>query len=218
MAARTIIERIYPTAVRSGAGLFKRKLDFVWVAISMALAVVTWGNALREAYAPIWLYVILHLQAAVLFATRHEARASTRRPLEVLVTFASLNYFIAYDPVPISSADFAFLGGVVTSMGASLALVSNHCLGRSFAVLPSLRTIRTTGMYRLVRHPIYLSYMIMEAGILLRHPRAYNVVVAAAGVILMLWRIRFEERILKQDEAYFRYMTTVPYRLIPHVY
>jgi protein-S-isoprenylcysteine O-methyltransferase Ste14 len=196
----------------------KRKLDFLWVAISIGLAIFTWRNAIRDGYAPILLYVALHLQAAILFAIRNEARASSARPLEVLVTLASLNYFLAYDPVPISSSNFAALGGFVTSLGALLALVSNHCLGRSFGVLPSLRTIQTRGIYNLIRHPIYMSYMVMEIGILIRHPRIYNAAVALAGVVLMLWRIQFEERILKQDDGYLTYMKAVPYRLIPHVY
>jgi hypothetical protein len=32
-----------------------RKLDFLWAAISLGLAVSTWLYALRDPYAPIWL-------------------------------------------------------------------------------------------------------------------------------------------------------------------
>ncbi len=198
--------------------LHKRKLDLLWVALSIVLAVHTWGNRLRDAYAPTWIYVALHLQAAILFAMRQEARVSTKRPLEFLVALASLSYFFAFNPVPTSSATLAAIGGLVTSTGALLTLISTHCLGRSFAVLPSLRTVQTSGMYRFVRHPIYMSHVIMEIGIVIGHPSVYNLVVAVVGLAFTLWRIYFEERILKQDETYLRYMATVPCRIIPYVY
>lgn len=198
--------------------LHRRKLDLLWVALFVGLAAHTWGNALRDAYAATWIYVALHLQAAILFATRQEARAVTKRPLEIFVTLASLSYFFAFDPVRTSSYALAMAGDFVTSAGAILALISTQSLGRSFAVLPSLRTVRTTGMYRFVRHPIYMSYMIMESGIVISHPGLYNLTVAVIGVGLMLWRMQFEERILRQDEAYVRYTDVVAYRIIPHVY
>jgi protein-S-isoprenylcysteine O-methyltransferase Ste14 len=198
--------------------MHKRKLDILWVVLSIGLAAHTWGNELRDAYAPIWIYVALHVQAAILFAVRTEARTSTSRPIELVVIFGSLGYFVAFDPEPNTSPGFAATGALVTSTGALLALVSTYCLGRSFAVLPSLRTIRTSGMYRLVRHPIYMSYLIMEIGIVTSHPSIYNVAVAVVGLGLTLWRIVFEERILKRDDSYLRYMDAVPCRIIPYLY
>lgn len=198
--------------------MHKRKLDILWIALSIGLAAHTWGNELRDAYAPTWIYVALHLQAAVLFAIRTEARVSTRNPVEILVVVGSLGYFVAFDPEPSVSPGLTAIGGVVTSVGGLLVLIATYCLGRSFAVLPSLRTIRTAGMYRLVRHPIYMSYLIMEIGIVTSHPSIYNAAVAAAGLALTLWRIEFEERILKRDDAYLRYMAAVPRRIIPYLY
>lgn len=198
--------------------LSRRKLDILWVALFVALAVHTWGNALRDAYAATWIYVALHLQAATFFATRYEARAVTKRPLEIVVTLAALSYFFAFDPVRTSSVPQAMIGDLVTSAGAILAFISTQFLGRSFAVLPALRAVRTSGMYRFIRHPIYMSYMIMEIGIVISHPGLYNLTVAVVGVGLTLWRMQFEERVLKQDEAYIRYMQAVPYRIIPYVY
>jgi protein-S-isoprenylcysteine O-methyltransferase Ste14 len=195
-----------------------RKLDLLWVALSMVLAVFTWRYAIPDAYTPIWLFVALHIQCAFIFAIRQPARSSTKRPLEILVTLVSLTYFLAFEVKPSSSAVLALLGGVVTAIGSIITFISIQYLGRSFAVLPSLRDIRTSGMYRFVRHPIYLSYIVAGLGTLMRHPSLYNSSVVLAGVLLMMWRIRFEERLLTQDELYRNYMDAVRYRLIPSLY
>ena len=195
-----------------------RKLDFLWALLSLGMVVFTWLYAVRAPYAPIWLYVLLDLQCAVIFAVRRPAQHSTARPLEVSVTLLSLNYLFAFDPVPMTSPSLAAVGGYISAAGAIMALVSIQCLGRSFAILPSLRQIRTSGMYRVVRHPIYLSYGVMALGIVLRHPTLYNAVVALAGVSLMICRIKFEERLLEQDHQYRDYMAVIRYRLIPGVY
>ena len=92
------LSSIWPTVVN-------RKLDLLWMAISIGLALFTWHYAVREAYTPIWLYVALNIQCAVLFALRHPAQLTTRDPLEVGITLVSLNYIFAFQPIPI-----AFLG------------------------------------------------------------------------------------------------------------
>ena len=195
-----------------------RKLDLLWVALSLVLAVFTWRYAIPDAYTPIWLFVALHIQCAYIFAIRQPARYSTKRPLEILVTLLSLIYFLAFDVKPTSSAVLGFVGGVVTAIGSITTIISIQCLGRSFAVLPSIRDIRTSGVYRFVRHPIYLSYIVAALGTLMRHPSLYNSSVLLAGVVLMMCRIRFEERLLAQDEIYRNYMAAVRYRLIPGLY
>ena len=204
--------------ISSSLEIKHRKLDLLWVALSMVLAVFTWRYAIPDAYTPIWLFVALHIQCAFIFAIRRPARYSTKRPLEILVTLLSLIYFIAFEVKPTSSAVLALFGGAVTAIGSLITIISIQCLGRSFAVLPSLRDIRTSGAYRFVRHPIYLSYMVAGLGTLMRHPSLYNTSVVLAGFVLMMWRIRFEERLLAREEIYRNYMDAVRYRLIPGLY
>ena len=204
--------------ISSSLEIKHRKLDLLWVALSMVLAVFTWRYAIPDAYTPIWLFVALHIQCAFIFAIRQPARYSTKRPLEILVTLLSLIYFLAFDVQPTSSAVLGLLGGVVTAIGSLITIISIQCLGSSFAVLPSIRDIRTSGAYRFVRHPIYLSYMVAGLGTLMRHPSLYNTSVVLAGFVLMMWRIRFEERLLAREEIYRNYMDAVRYRLIPGLY
>ena len=198
--------------------ILNRKIDLLWVAISIALALFTWHYAVREAYTPTWLYAALNGQCAIVFALRYPARLTTRHPLEIAVTLLSLSYIFAFQPIPVASPAWAQLGGIVCSAGAFLTFVSVYWLGRSFAVLPSVRPIQTSGPYRFVRHPIYLSYVITAVGIVIRHPTIYNGAVALVGIMLILWRIRFEERLLAQEPSYRDYITRVRYQLIPGLY
>jgi len=209
---------LQPVALSKPLGLKNRKLDLLWVILSLILALFTWRYAIPDRYTPIELFVILHIQAALIFAVRQPARYSTRRPLEILVTILSLTYFLAFELNSRSSAPMALAGGIVTGIGSVLTIVSVQSLGRSFAVLPALREIRTSGMYRFVRHPIYLSYIVAALGTLMRHSSLHNTAVVLAGIGLMLWRIRCEERLLTPDEGYRNYAAKVRYRLIPGLY
>jgi protein-S-isoprenylcysteine O-methyltransferase Ste14 len=73
-------------------------------------------------------------------------------------------------------------------------------------------------VYRFVRHPIYLSYLVTALGIVIRHPSFYNGAVALVGIILILWRIKFEERLLAQEPSYRDYRASVRYQLVPGLY
>ena len=210
--------RLPPMAPTRQLELKNRKLDPLWVVLSLLLALFTWRYAIPDAYTPIELFVILHIQAALVFAFREPPRYSTRRPWEILVTVLSLTYFLAFELKSRSSAPVAVAGGIMTTIGSLFTIVSVQSLGRSFAVLPALRKIRTSGMYRFVRHPIYLSYSIAALGTFVRHPSVHNSAVVLAGIGLMLWRIRFEERLLMQQERYRNYAAEVRYRLIPGLY
>ena len=91
-------------------------------------------------------------------------------------------------------------------------------LGYSFGLLPANRGLVDYGVYRVVRHPIYLGYLITHASFLLSHPSVWNVVVMGGGDLALIVRAFFEEQILTRDAAYKRYCATVKWRLVPGVY
>lgn len=87
-------------------------------------------------------------------------------------------------------------GAILWLAGAVLCLWPLWYLRRSFSLEPEARTLVTSGPYRLARHPIYTVYLLINAGILLRHLTVPFAVVLAVWVALLLVRVRYEEGVL----------------------
>ena len=80
------------------------------------------------------------------------------------------------------------------------------------------RGLKMRGPYALVRHPVYLSYLVGQTGYLLQNPSAWNLGVMLIATACQLGRIRAEERLLRADPAYAAYTMRVRYRLVPYLY
>ena len=77
----------------------------------------------------------------------------------------------------------------------------------------------STGVYRFVRHPMYLGAIIMFFSAPLLLGSIGGVIVACAMMILLMARILGEEAFLARElDGYPEYMAKVPYRLLPFVW
>jgi protein-S-isoprenylcysteine O-methyltransferase Ste14 len=102
--------------------------------------------------------------------------------------------------------------------GIALQIVCKLTLRRSFGVVAANRGLVEKGPYRYVRHPIYASYLVQQAGFLMLNPTPWNASVMAVSLVLQLFRIAAEERILSEDPAHAAFCAAVPYRLLPGIY
>jgi protein-S-isoprenylcysteine O-methyltransferase Ste14 len=102
--------------------------------------------------------------------------------------------------------------------GAMLQLIGLVSLNRSIGLVPALRELKTGGSFRVVRHPLYASYLVMFSGYLLANSTLNNLLVYGLTVTLLLCRIVREEHHLAQQAAYRTYMETVKYRILPFVF
>ena len=102
--------------------------------------------------------------------------------------------------------------------GLMAVVLGKLSLGRSFGLVPANRGIVSTGMYRWVRHPIYLGYLITHAGFVLANPTGWNIALLIGADIALMFRAVCEEQTLARDDAYREYMTRVRWRVIPGVF
>jgi protein-S-isoprenylcysteine O-methyltransferase Ste14 len=110
------------------------------------------------------------------------------------------------------------VGAGIQFVGMLVTLVALLSLSRSFGVVAANRGVRTGGLYRFVRHPLYGSYIIGYAGFLLGNPTVWNVLIVVLMLICQYLRTLAEERILLNDPAYQVYAANVRYRFIPLIF
>jgi len=107
---------------------------------------------------------------------------------------------------------------IVIVLGTMLQIISLLSLNRSFAIVAAIREVKTTWMYRIVRHPLYASYFMVFGGYVLVNTTASNLLVYLIMMVFLCVRIFREERHLALDPAYRAYMLEVRYRLVPFVF
>ena len=108
----------------------------------------------------------------------------------------------------------------VALCGAGLLVVigGKVSLGRSFGLMPANRGVVSSGLYRIVRHPIYMGYLVTHVGFIAANPTLWNVVMLASADIALMWRAVCEEQTLEKDASYRAYQAVVRWRVLPGVF
>lgn len=106
----------------------------------------------------------------------------------------------------------------VTAIGLIIVLFGKISLGRSFGLMPANRGIVSSGVYRLVRHPIYAGYLITHVGFIIAHATPLNVAILLAADLALLVRAVQEERTLALDPLYAEYQQKVRWRVMPGIF
>jgi protein-S-isoprenylcysteine O-methyltransferase Ste14 len=109
-------------------------------------------------------------------------------------------------------------GLVLVTVAACLSLSSLVSLGRWFGVRPAVRGLVTRGPYRLIRHPMYLAYMLADFGYNLQEWNSGTVLLVLTGWASLFYRIYAEERVLSNDPGWPSYAAMVRHRLVPGVW
>jgi len=107
-------------------------------------------------------------------------------------------------------------GFILVALVLSVATIFN--LGRSFGILIAVRRVETGGLYRIVRHPMYVTDLLIRVGYLISHCTPLNLGIVAATALCYGYRAILEERFLSQWPEYREYREKVKYRFIPGVF
>jgi protein-S-isoprenylcysteine O-methyltransferase Ste14 len=111
-------------------------------------------------------------------------------------------------------------GVAITLIGAAIATYAIANLGRNFSVAPEARVLVTRGVYRVVRHPIYLAESLMIVGALMGDAELIALIGTVVVIGLQIYRVRVEERLLSRafPTSFAAFTQGTIYRLVPLVW
>jgi protein-S-isoprenylcysteine O-methyltransferase Ste14 len=165
-----------------------------------------------------WIYVLQHLMVLGIALTRPRPKlrdysilSSTAVGVAYAYPYAQVIY-LRWSPGHVA---WPAAGLALVTLAAGLSLVSLFAMGRRFGVRPALRDLVTSGPYRLVRHPMYLSYVLADIGYNLQEWNFVTLLLVLVGWASLVYRIYAEERLLAQHAEWPAYVISVRYRLLP---
>jgi protein-S-isoprenylcysteine O-methyltransferase Ste14 len=165
-----------------------------------------------------WIYVLQHFIVLGIAVTRPHAKvrdysiaSSVAVGVAYLYPYAQVIY-LRWSPGYVA---WPAVGLALVMLAAVLSLVSLLTIGRLFGVRPALRGLVTIGAYGIIRHPIYLSYVIGDIGYNLQEWNFVTLLLVLVGWVSLVYRIHAEERVLSQHREWPAYVARVRYRLFP---
>jgi protein-S-isoprenylcysteine O-methyltransferase Ste14 len=152
------------------------------------------------------------------------------RIVQKLVITATIVAVVAV--LAVSALDFRFgwshvptpvvvLGDIMVAAGLGLAqlVVIQNTYAAATITVEAEQKVVSTGVYGLVRHPMYVGTLIMMIGTPLALGSYWGSLAILAALPALVVRIDDEEKMLLQDLAgYSEYMEKVHYRLVPYVW
>jgi protein-S-isoprenylcysteine O-methyltransferase Ste14 len=154
----------------------------------------------------------------VAFLVRRPPRASSRQLRAWLLAAGGTFGGLLFRPEGANPPWGVTAGLVLQLLGLVLVLASLAALGRSFGFVAADRGLVTRGPYRVVRHPIYASYIVIQSGYLIQAQSLRNVLVLLFATACNVGRCLAEEQVLAGTPAYQQYRERVRWRLVPGVW
>ena len=183
-------------------------VGLVWAVVAAAyLSLVLSGGD--------WVYLgllIYYSLVALAFLRRTPALASGPW-WETVVALG--NVFLPIVILRPSAGGLPFLGQVIGWVALAGIIGGLASLGRSFGIAPADRGLVTGGLYRWIRHPLYAYQLLFYVGFLIANPSWNNAVGLGLTFVLQVIRIRWEENLISDYEAY---AIQVRWRLVPFIW
>lgn len=181
-------------------------IALAWLAVSRMMPIVS-------QHPQVIVFLSAELLGVVLVVLQRPGDVATQlRP--VLLGFAGTACPLLVLPIGLQLVPDMVSTALITG-GVALSILAKLSLRRSFGLVAANRGVKSDGLYRFVRHPMYSGYIVNHIGLLLVFLSAWNVAVIALCWILMWMRTGEEEKVLLNDPAYRNYADNVRSRLVP---
>ena len=161
-------------------------------------------------------FFLLAIMAVVRGRVRGRARGVEPRISALVGTF--LVYAVVLFPRRELSVEGEIAATTLILLGTALAVYVLTQLGRSFSVMAEARRLVTSGVYRIVRHPLYVAEEISVIGLVIQFLSCWTLLLLAVHVGFQLRRMRNEEAILLRTFPEYGVYKQKTARLIPTIY
>ena len=135
--------------------------------------------------------------------------------LAAMVLVSALDHRFGWSSVPTAVC----LAGdilVIIGLGVTSMVVVQNSFAASTVQVEADQKLASTGLYGIVRHPMYTGNVITILGFPLALGSYWGLLPVIPGVLMLILRIRDEEKLLlEQLEGYREYAEKSRYRLVP---
>lgn len=108
---------------------------------------------------------------------------------------------------------------VATGLGIAMLVIVQNSYAAATVTVEAGQTVISNGLYRHVRHPMYVGNVIMMIGIPLALGSYWGLLFVIPGAFVLILRILDEEKLLNRElPGYREYGQRVPYRLVPGIW
>jgi protein-S-isoprenylcysteine O-methyltransferase Ste14 len=135
-----------------------------------------------------------------------------------MFVISALDHRFGWSPVPPA---VSLVGDVLVAIGLILDMfvVIQNGYAAVNVVVEDGQHLISSGLYGLVRHPMYTGNVILMFGIPLALGSYWGLVFVIPGLIVLILRIRDEEDLLSHElSGYREYTHQVRYRLVPYLW
>ncbi|MDQ3349599.1 MAG: DUF1295 domain-containing protein [Acidobacteriota bacterium] len=164
------------------------------------------------------LLLVSELLVVVMTVRRRSAASMDRSVRARVLTLVSMMGPLMARPAQVATIIPGGLTVAVSIVGLAVVIAGKMSLGRSFGLIPANRGVVSSGLYRLVRHPIYMGYLVTHAAFVAANPSAWNIAILVAADVALLARAVCEEAVLGTDPKYRAYQQTVRWRVCPGLF
>lgn len=189
------------------------------IALAILFGAFAFANAnsfLAEPRLSLLLIVLVEAIAAVFLIIRRDP-GETKHSWQTWTT-TTLGTFAPMLLRPTDATADLLAGTILQIGGFVMQIIALLYLSRSFGLLPAYRGIKSSGLYSLVRHPLYSAYVISFIGYWINNQSLANAAVIVCGTAFLVMRIYCEEALLLKYDDYSRYANRTRWRLIPAVW
>jgi protein-S-isoprenylcysteine O-methyltransferase Ste14 len=135
-----------------------------------------------------------------------------------MVVLSAFDHRYGWSAVP---AAVCLIGDVLVVAGLSIGMmvVVQNSYAAATVRVEADQKLASRGLYKLVRHPMYATNVILMLGIPLALGSYWGLLLVIPGVAVLVFRILDEEKLLTQELGGYReYRQRVHYRLVPYVW